>query len=801
MADGFNFDNFSKQLEEQRLRTEQRQAVAVETQDRQTAIRKQSADLSSRYAKDVGFLKESAASSQQKADHARQLADSGNPMDSLRLMGLQMMDPGGYDRSTRTARMAEDMQRASAIGNYYGIQQQALEAQLMLSTTDLDRAKLAEEIGQERLNLLVDQAAMVEKNLAASKSLQSAAMASMDLSQVDAALQQAQLSPQRQVNVGGIDLGLTALQDRKAALEEREFLLRTRRSLDERVALEEENQLQQSAESTLRTQQLRSQLQERNLATMNEQELLEIRLNGYKDNGGTAYDPPMVDQAFARVQQVQSDSIQRELAEQTLGQFDVEMLAGQKSRLESIAPRLPANSPASKSLREFQSAIGITSNFIGKDQPLSKRITAVSAFQQAEEKFEKAIQAQAKFEASKLRAGEDRQKLEEMLVEYYRGNEVPLGMIYDIAQTRLTQQKSLVDILPPQIATHISSEYNRIWQEKLKGTGGGSSLTERVLAGNTMTAEDRKIAQAEAARQAVDSVVNAQVGQRAQAILSEQVEYAGHPLNGVMSKTQFANLMMDADQKAKGMVQGKVGLSDSQMELAMAGRQGEGVDSSVIATVQSLLKTTENTNLLLNLDSLKPGLAREFVDWWQKDSANYVAMRESAKENQTTSFGESVNNGLQKDYLQQAMDNYAAGIYSADSSIKDEVAQRNAELITFGGDPEQSQVIMLNAVKELESSEKGQLWKEVFTPLLAEAKLRKLDFKATNQFIEQALQGDSLNISPGTKSLMKTLRRTRPDVLSNLTNYQSWGKWFFGSRFQGQPNPSFAEWYPGKLSD
>lgn len=806
MADGFNFDNFSKQLEEQRVKTEQRQAVAVETQDRQAGIRQQSTNLAGQYAKDVGFLKTAVETSQQKATHARELADSQNPLDTLRLMGLQMMDPGGYTRQTRSARLAEDMGRASALGQYYGIQQQALESQLMSSTSELDRAKLAEEIGMEKLTLLTDQAAMAERNLAASNTMQKMAITQLDATSIDAAIQQAKVNPQRQTNIGGIDIGLTALEDRKFQLTERDFLMRSQASnagareqelrdnelkpalmeydrntnLD-KLANEDSDRRSARIQRQLAQQDLFHQTQEKILSTMNTEEHLFIRNNGYRDKDGTSYNPAAVDQAYSRAVAAESDNLNRQIAAASVGSFDTEMLSQQKQRIDTIAPRLPANSPAAKAAREFKTAVGLTGNFIGPDADVSQKILAISTFQRAEQKFEEAISTQAKFESK----GD--KNVEEMLLEYYRGNEVPISSLFDSIKSRFEKGRTAADILPPQVAARVQAEYSKVRGEKLQAAGGF---------GASVSAEDRKIIEADSVREAVESISRQQVQRQADGIIRSQVTHPQHPLFGKISEEKMSSEIATADMMARRDVQSQFGLTEEQMGMILAGAVPEGVEESKIGSILQSLSVAENTGFLLRMEALQPGNGRKVVDWWQEHGASYVdGMNQTL--NKPNTFGEAILSSLSKDRIGTDMAAYSAGLFMSEDTIRSEQAKRFGEMITFGSDPQQAQAVILDGIKEFESPEKRQLWLEVFMPLLADASQRGLDFEKTNIFIENAIASDELKVSPSTKSLLKTLRRTRPGVVSGITNMQNWGESLWGMNPRDIRGNKFGDWYPG----
>lgn len=847
---GFDFGGFMEQIEAQRQVSEVRRSVEVATQQKQNEIANRSAKAASDYEASMDPLRAQIRESAAKSKHARSLADSGNPLDTLRLMGLQASDPAGYRRDVRQARLSEDMHRASAIGQVHGVTQQALQYELLASSNQLDLAKLQETIGLERLKQIQDEAALYTGNLQASLTMQQGAIQNMEETELEAAIAAAK-GAGKPVNIGGVDIGATMLEDRLHALKERKYNMLVRqnlltlaeddsRNIEETLAdraaqrkldkdarenigstlafraYEREMQADQiaGADSEKRANAARRKLsddaasdvnvqaeidsrnfqryernkeiiresQRRELDTYNDQELLQMRKNGYRGVGGEQYNREDVDVAYERKQRVNQDWINQQVIEHNLAGFDKQALISEHQRLQNITPRFRENTPAATAARQYQAALGMfTKNVDSPD--MTARLVGYAQFNSAKASFDKVVEAQARAESNGDKGKED------LLLEFYRGNPVPQATLQSTLQERLTKNKPVADILPPAVAIKVERKYRELHQEMLTQSGG--------LLGN-LSADEKNLRKAELAQLAIEEGIKEAIQGRTEGILAGQVTHPTHPLYG-WTPAKMVGLTKVADDRAFTDFMGKNGLSEEEARIIENGGVLKDRDDSGQLTSQ--LQHMQNTELLMELNGIDPDMGKRVAKWWEADGADYLQAEQQSYDMTVAgnSFEQTQMRALAGQAERESMTRYGVNLTSSDESIKEEHVQRRADFLTFGGNPENTQAMLLHFDGNLKDHEKALVMKEAIGPLLVEAQSRGLSYADTNSFVERGL----MNMDPANqqlKKLVKTLQRDRETYVQMLGDIQSMGARFenirgleqIGRAMGGNPKPGFG---------
>jgi len=818
----FDFGSFQKSLDEQNRLREARQAEQVAVAQKAGEIKQQSADLANRQFQDMGFLKRDADMMQAKASHARQLADSNNPVDTLRLLGLQAMDPNGYLSEQRDKRLQSDRQVAATLQQYYAFGQDALQAKLTASTAQLDVLTQLENIGNEKLTSFATSAKLMHDNLTAQQQMKEDSIHAMDIPDLTLAIGQAKASPNGMTNIGGIDVDLRTLEDRQQALKDRLYDMTvkdtarqlaedenahvgdtiaarnydraiikdkvahlsddlaaaaTQRALaadetknlpatladrDYNRALQAEQRKNLPLDQSIRQGQrlatakaLIDQAQEREVRGMSQRELNDIRNNNYKNAAGEQYQPSVIDDAYARRKQAEVDSINEQVRNYQLDNFDTATLAQERERTAAVAARVPAGTPLEKATKNFQSAVGIAGLGAGKDQGIVSRASSLAIYSDARAKYDAAIDAQAKFDAK----GD--KNLEEIRRAYYRGEAVPQETLTNAAADRLGKFKSVADLFPAATATKIERRYRDLLQARL----------QVGIADPAMSAEDKKIVQADVVQEAIDWGINQDLKGQTEFILGNQIKDPSHPLYGKMSQQQLAGLYAQAD--GMGIQQWKQinKLSDADADSLMNGIPPQGQDTNGAAQLYQQLKFMQNQELLQVLDGVEPGLGHDVATWWQANGSHYIQQVQGSYAAATQNNFQANNFGtISQDVVGRGFDDYAVGLSQADATYQDQMTKRNAEFMTFNSDPQKMQAAVLSHMKDVTDPERSQLMTEVIQPLLDAAKQKGLDFASTNEFVEKQIASYEPK-TPEMKSLMKTMRRVRPDTIANI---QSW---------------------------
>lgn len=804
----FDFTKFAGDLAEQNKLQAERQAEQVRVSQANTDIMQRSATLAQEQFKSIQFLKTDVDISRQKATHARELADSNNPMDTLRLMGLQTMDPNGYIRKNREARLQEDAGQAAILSQFYSQGQSALQAELATTTGRLDTLKTLEAIGREKLTNYADSAALMHQNLSAVQTMKEDAIHDLSDQNLSGAIQQAKASPNGMTNVGGIDVDIRTLEDRQQALTERSYHQTVQSTLME-LAKDDASHVPETlaardlerkqnkeaidnypvdkqirdSERGLRLGQLIDQTNGRILRTMSMKELQDIRGNNYQSAAGIRYNPTDVEGIYTTKKGAETQQIEDAVNQNLLKNFDTQQLSTEQKRVDGMITRFPEGTPIAAAAREYRTALGITANGVGPENGPISRISAMNTYNLARDKFDKVLQAQATLD------GKGDKDLVDLRLEYYRGNPVPQESLTNAATKRLNAFKSVGDLFPPEMATKVESKYREVLQQKMqRGPMDYGSMTE----------SDKQLAKDAAAQEAINFGVQQGLAGQTDVISSQQVADPSHPLYRLMTPQTFGTYQGQADARAYEAWKQANELTDDQAGLIMGGQQIPGKPDS--AQLRAQRQFMENQQLLQTLDGVQPGLGHEVADWWQTKGADYIGnvsngiTSQSSKTFQGNNFVSQAGTTVAQSYNE-----YAMGLAAADSQFQKQMIQRNTDLLTFGSTPGRAQIAILDADKSISESDKKRIYTQIIHPILEQAQKRGLDYTQSNQFIEESLQ-QFVPQDPGMKELMLIVKKDRPAILEQMN---SWSSTF--SRFLPNTGKSLdgidSQWYQAYLKD
>lgn len=797
---GFSMDGFMSDLAAQNTLRDQRQTEQLAVAEEQRNIMQQSTQLSQKQADSMSFLKTDFDIARQKTEHARSLEDGGL-FDNLRLAGLQMLDPAGYDPAERTKRLQEDSAQAALLSQYYGYQQGALQSKLQSSTANLDVLKQLEAIGHEKLTAFADSAALIHQNVSAMQTMKDDATSNLTPEQIAAAISQAQKSPTKSANIGGVEVDLGSLTDRQSALYDRQSAnltkqaglqiaqydaahvndvlankeaqaqidANTRKNVPNTIAI-------QNAQQVELGHKLIEDGQRRDLQTRNLTELKQLRDNNYKSPAGEQFDPKTVEDQIGFRNTVIQDQVNEAVNKHMLDSFDTKQLADERTQLQGNMQKFTPGTPLAAAAQKYYQQLGVTATGIGPENGLTTRLVAVDGFAKAKDQYEASLKQQAVLDAK----GD--KNVEELRYAYYRGNPVPQETLANAAVDRLTKFKSVADIFPSDVAPKIEKKYRELIQQK----------TQRGLMDPTLSAEDKKIAQVDSANDAIEWGVQQGLQGSSDAINAQQVTDPSHPLFNRQTPTQMLALNAQADFKARQEWQQQYKLTDAEASQVEAGIPLTGKDRPDIGTLIQARKTLENVNLLQLLDGIEPGLGHQVADWWSSKGQTYISnigdgiTKRAGNSFQSNNFTTQAGKTLSDSYAQ-----YGAGLQQADGVYQGELVKRNTDLLTFGNDPQAMQVTILAKMPGLADTERKQIMSTVVQPILDQAKAKGLDFDGTNQYVESQIQ----NYVPQTPMMKELMRITRKDRQGVLQELNSWQGMF--SRWTGmtpkQINDNFTE--------
>lgn len=809
---GSFIEDFQKSLDEQRQLREARQREQVRVAQTTSDIAQKSATLSQNRQRDMQFLYDDVKTAQAKARDARRLADSNNILDTFELVGRQMTDPNGYIRKNREARLSEDAQQAALLQTYYATGQDALQKQLLASTSRLDVLKTIESMGMEKLTAYQDEAKLMHGQVMAVQSMKEDAISSLSDKQIAAALAEAQKT-QGNVNISGVDVDARTLQDRQAQLQERTYNNLVRSTalalkqdeaahMDETLAQKEyERALEKddrehlnqtlamkNAERASNMQKLTDELNRRDLASRNKAELNDLRANNYKDSvTGIQYTPGDVEAEYQRKQEIDLNRAQEEVTKFQMDNFDTNTLANEAERVDSMAKRFESSSPLYQAATKYRSALNLAVHGSGSDKGDITRLAAMNIYQSAKEQFDKAIEKQATLDASNGGRSTVDQNLKSMRIAFYRGEPVPQENLINAATDRLRNFKSIRDLFPPDVATNVERRYRELLKERL-------AVNPTDFTSSKPDATERKLIEAQAAQDAIQFGVNQQLQAKTDVVLPNQVQDQTHPLHS-MAPGKFGGFIAQGDANGFALWAQTNQLSPEDATAIAQGNVPKGKSPEEVQSLRQQLRFSQNQEFLQLLDAQEPGLASKVVNWWQEKGGDYINRISGVlTDSGDGSFQSNNFSATAGGVIADRFADYAMSLSQADSAYQGQLIQRNVDLLTYGNDPTKNQVAALSHDKNLTDTERQQVYKEVIGPLLQTAKERGLDFNQTNTFIEQNINSFEPK-TPEMKSLMKTLRRDRADVLSSMKKWRDITGYLYSSGLPGLSTAAAVDYF------
>lgn len=768
-----DFERVQQEVEKQNQLTAQRQMEQVRTSQEQTRIRTQSTQLAKQQVDSSKFLLDSVQKNRAAAAHARQLTDSGNPLDELQLLGLKILNPGSYDRQTRMARLEEDKQHAAVLGSYFGLQQDALQSELNSSTAQLDQLKTLEAIGQEKILQFAANAEMMQNNMAASATMRNLAINGLDPTALQTAIAQSKITPNGLVSIGGIDLDARTLEDRLEVLKKREYdqlVLDTglKRQKDEAAHLEDElagkehdrqvkkdemadYPMDRAIQKGLKNEQAKmliEKAQDGIITGMNKEELIEVRENGYKWKDGTQFNPDAVEKAYDRQNAIEADKIQRDMDKHAMDNYDIDTLTQSHKSTAAMMARVPVGSPIHRAAGRLQAATNLAATYAGPTGPDGKpnapiaRRTAIAGYERELAVFQKVVEEQAKLESKN-----DKDLLDLKLANY-RGEPIPQESLTNAVTTRLQKFRALDDVLPREIGLKVQKKYQELMDVEKRMRGPAD---ERLVG------DELKSVQAQMAQEALDFGINEALQGATDTLMPQQVTHQGHPLQGRFDPVHFGGKLIEADQAAA-----KHWAEANQLtaEQAIKIRNNEPVEGKGDpAQLMQDLRFREGQELLQMLDATEPGLSTAYTNWWKDKGMEYV-QGFRLKPLGGNSFQTDVVNSVAGDLVSRQFSNYAMTLIQADAGYQEQMVQRQTNLLTFGSNPQNAWAATLSQNQHLQDPERAELFTKVVDPAIREAQAKGLDFDQTNTAVIRAIDNYQPQ-DPHMKNLMRTWNRDR----------------------------------------
>jgi len=732
-----------------------------------------------------------------KARTAMALSDSDNPLDRLNLWMLQQQD-SGYTREGNTARLSYLSTAAASLGEIGTIQQagyadqiartqELLDMELDGSDDRLALLKLSEAQGQELINAELQNQQARLGILQTNNAMQQAAMANMTDDQVAAASERAAADPNQVVNVGGVDIGLAAIQARQVAIGERRYneqVMQTNLAdqvianmtpeqlqelhteatgskkrialvngiqvpagrIEDRMYQLNDRDLQQTANqyNLMNIQDsLVAKSQRKILATMNPGEIETIIRNGFKDDNGVTYDATMVREA--RDQAVNDQQLQ--LGNQlmvTQAQTGMSPAVAATEQIDSVLGNLPANSPAAPALNQSKQFVAHAATLLASGDPEKIRVghQLVTAAQEA-------VQSTIASEAKRLSNND--KALEAAYTETLSGRPIPA----DLIQSEITSKVQKGE----PIGRWLSGEQNAVFVGAYREELFRIQETTRN-SGMQIPKDDM---QAQAAEYAMTQLTNAVAAPMSTEMLLQQTTIPGNPLNGVMSGADFYAVLQQADTQG--------------IEAYIAGAQLPKAEADLIRNGQMIpagLDAAQNARLYMALEKKKPGLGAAYIDWWagsgrEQLTQNYINAQVAAGRNDFTKMSQF---SLVQPILPGAMGNYANTLSQGQRQVyAAEIQKQHAEFLTFGNNAQTKQIFLLEQTPGLTTQEKQIAMQQIIQPILDQGKASGVEnSEELSRFLEVELQSYEPTTTQA-KGVLRKIMTGRDAALKVVTDF------------------------------
>ncbi len=727
----------------------------------------------------------------QIAQRAMKLSDSDNPLDRLELWVMQQTNKS-YTREGNLERLNYLNTAQSALGQRGLIEQQGFADLLSQVNSDLNNAlatdqdklgilSLQEKQGNERIDAAVAYQQARLGILQSNSAMQELTLSNMDATQVDNALMTAQNTDSGQVNIGGIDFSAAKIQERKDQLGERAYLTQVHANgmadallsnmdstqLQEAMVMAQNNDGFLDVKGTkistariqdammLRTtntaqlhnmnQNLQAETDKRIAQTMNV-----VELNKAITDGGTmanGYQFASLD-VLKQTRDLKMESGQQGIQqEMIMGQIKdpLTQVVQHRQYIDSIRANVPAGSPLLKLLDNEQTMGTLASNLMGTDDP-QRTANGLQAIAASQENIRNGIAAEAK------RLGGGDSFREEAWSYRLQGQAIPERVVID-ALTKAKGNPS-VDWMTPAVGAEFKTLYqqqmNQIMLDEQR-TGGNMSQQEKQAAATTAALEGVKGKMA-------DGMTTEFFG------FQSQDPALQNPVTQSFRPGEFMEVMRAADMEGARLYAANSGSTKEQM----ADFLERGVPNPDLARAQTAA-------LLVALDKKKPGLAKEYIEWWDSDKRQQAGAKFIEAKNATAgnSLARASELSMVLPGLQDDLGTYANLLNGAYTDVySEEMKRQHSDYINFGSDPVAKQVFLLGIDGGLTDVQKQQAMQQIILPLVTQAQNNQYDATQTAAYVDSQLASMRPQ-DASTRNLLAQIMKGREASLGTADKFAS----------------------------
>lgn len=751
---GFDFglsalsSSLTRQDELRAARQKQEQDMLAETEranQQKARIAQQSTAVSQQLAKDTTGLVDTLGKVESAKQEVDALRSSSNPLDMLSLIGKQVRDPTLYTREGRSKTVAEANQLLNAKTQVASIQQSALQdlsqlvdVNLAAKGAGLRSAQLSESQNQELIQAEVARVQTQAQTLAANNALQEQKLAMMSEEETRRVFETSKGQP---IDVGGVILSPGLLEQRMQSLEDRQVMRDARESARDAKKLD-----------------LEKKIAKKELETMNVEELRPLLLNG-----DSRYDLADIKQVYDTKMNAKTADLERQTQLFKYSDFGASTLVPAIQDADRMSQAIPSNSPAGVALKAYQNSIGFVASRLKQFQdsgvPIPVEIIASAdvALREEREKLDKAIDKEAT-----LKSKGDK-NLKDAYTNLFRGEPVDRASVTSAVQTRLEKGAPLDDILPPEVGKLVQTRYQEIFQD-----------LQRKNSMNPLGSDKATIKQM-AMQQAINEGIGTVITNRTQDLFTNQLKDPSNPLYGAMSPNTFLGMVAKADAEGTADFKRTYGLSDEEYTRFA---KGEAIEGKVTSAQRAELGVIQSQRLLMQLDSMNPGLAKKYSEWWTTKGPAYAEKTQQDRIANATRSGlpDAAMETYAGDMEKEGQYAYMQVMSAAYDSYEGAKEERFNNMISFDYKPTHRQAALLQMDESLNDGERQAFMKKFIFPLMAQAREGNLDYEQTNALIEKAIDANVAE-DPQVAKLLNKVAKNRSRITENVESIMSKPFW------------------------
>lgn len=815
MADngiGFDLDKFTHQWNQMNATRDARQneevkqlQVQQQTNEALAGIQEQSLSAKQEYLdQSVRPAVKEMQSLTQAEQKQHELMKSGNFLDYLKIMDMQMTNPRMYTSEGRSKVRAEINARMAMGATLNAATQEVLQAQMdqvknqaALKQAKLQSLTLQEKQAAEVIKSEVDRVQMIRQGLAESNAAKAEILDGMTVDQMKAARDAAVQKKESQVDISGFKIDLPQIDMQIQKAEQLTYDMQVKRLTAEKQLDELNTQSNRKILNSLSKNQITA------LATGNPIEI--TTSTGKMALTPQDFKPEDLKQAYDFKGKIENDEIDRVMKQQMSADIVDSTLRPQLEQMERIKANksIPDNSPVKQRAKERSSTMTQVIEQLNKLKTMADADPQNQAMQdmykeavfQTQQRFQKEAETDSTiFQRQAKQDSRGDNKLYDLLMDNYRGDPVDTANATNAVVDRLVKGASSEDILPKDVAQNATRIYREKYNAMLKD--------QQYSIGDSISKGDmQKQAAQEALQVAVtqhiqsktdeflgnQSMLDPKAGMWSQNPIASVADAAGRKL--FPDPASFLMFMKNADNEGERMFQQtQQWLTPAHVQMLQNGQSV--VDGSNAMTPQEYQQGVlkyQNIQLLMNLDMKRPGLADQYVAWWADNGQAYAKANADSLMS-TAAAGDLQNNVITtmgSSLLDRSIQTYQYSVIDSLDAFKQERTRQRKDWVSYDLDPANRQAALLQFDPSLSDDDKTRIYRGIIQPVLAKAKQAGLEYDEANIAVEEAIANPqtiipNLNDDPALKKALNKMSISRGEISKTLEALTD-SPWLYGN--------------------